>query len=107
MKDVPSSNEQNHPLYRADRDHIDRLLAKELPQDEDLIDLARLLIRYEGFQGGEDIKSDMKRILKMWGLSHAALNARTRSIWSKGFRPGDSVGSSIGSGFDTSDNGGK
>ena len=106
MKESQSSQEQNHPLYAADRDHVDRLLAKELPKDEDLIDLARLLIRYEGFQGADDIKSDMARILKLWGLSHEALNARTRRIWSKGFRPGESPGSTIGSGFDTSDNGG-
>ena len=51
--------EQNHTLYSIDRDHIDRLLAQEKPVDKDLIDLARLLIRYEAFPGAFDLKEDM------------------------------------------------
>ena len=55
---------QNHPLYLMDRDHVNRLLAKEVPNDEDLIDIARLFIRYEGFPGAKDLQMDMKKILK-------------------------------------------
>ena len=106
MKELQPSQEQNHPLYAADRDHIDRLLAKVVPQTEDLVDLARLLIRYEGFQGAEDVKADMIKILKLWGLTQEALNAKTRNIWSDGFRSAESPKSSIGSGFDTSDSDG-
>ena len=38
---------QSHPLHAIDRDHVDRLLARETPRDGDLTDLARLLIRYD------------------------------------------------------------
>ena len=31
--------EQNHPLYPIDRDHVDRLLSKISPEEQDLVDL--------------------------------------------------------------------
>ena len=95
--------EQNHPLYSIDRDHLDRLLAKETPDDEDLVDLARLLIRYEGFPGAKDIQDDMKKTLKLWGITREILNIRTRKIWEGGFCPGTKQEEVVGSGFDTSD----
>ena len=95
---------QNHPLYLIDRDHVNRLLAKEIPGDQDLIDIARLLIRYEGFPGANDIQIDMLKTLKLWGISKEELNSRTKKIWSKGFRPGNDSEEIVGSGFDTSDN---
>ena len=95
---------QNHPLYLIDRDHINRLLAKETPVDQDLIDIARLLMRYEGFPGAKDIQMDMLKTLKLWGLTKEQLNSRTKEIWSKGFRPGNDSEENVGSGFDTSDN---
>ena len=33
---------QSHPLEASDRDHLDRLLARDSPQDGDLADLARV-----------------------------------------------------------------
>jgi len=95
---------QNHPLYLVDRDHVNRLLAKEIPVDQDLIDIARLFMRYEGFPGANDIQMDMLKTLKFWGLSKEQLNTRTKEIWSKGFRPGNDSEENVGSGFDTSDN---
>ncbi len=95
---------QNHPLYLVDRDHVNLLLAKESPSDQDLIDIARLLRRYEGFPGAKDIQMDMIKTLKFWGLSQDDLNERTKRIWSKGFRPGNNSEEIVGSGFDTSDN---
>ena len=97
-------NEQNHPLYSVDRDHIDRLLAKADPEDGDIVDLARLLLRYEGFPGAIDLKEDMVKTLKCWGLTSDELNTRTRELWRNGYRPGHEGNSSVGSGFDTSDN---
>ncbi len=94
---------QNHPLYLVDREHLDRLLATEIPGDQDLIDIARLLMRYEGFPGADDIKMDMLKTLKFWGISKQELNARTKKIWSNGFRPGNDSEENVGSGFDTSD----
>ena len=104
MNDPLPTNEQTHPLYVADRSTVDRLLAKTSPDPEDLIDLARLLIRYEGFPGATDLQSDMAKILNLWGISKESLNSRTKEIWNKGFRPGYDSVDEIGSGFDTSDN---
>ena len=98
--------EQNHPLYLVDRDHLNRLMAKDSPEDQDLIDLARLFIRYEGFPGATDLQSDMAKILNLWGISKELLNSRTKEIWEKGFRPGYNSVDVIGSGFDTSDDSG-
>ena len=98
--------EQNHPLYLVDRDHLNRLMAKDSPEDQDLIDLARLFIRYEGFPGATDLQSDMAKILNLWGISKESLNRRTKEIWGKGFRPGYNSVDVIGSGFDTSDDSG-
>ena len=94
---------QNHPLYSIDRENLNRLLAKNSPKEQDLIDLARLLIRYEGFPGVEDLKLDLKKILKIWGLTRETLNAKTKEIWDKGFRPGQDNDVVVGSGFDTAD----
>ncbi len=95
---------QNHPLYPTDREHVDRLSAQNSPEDIDLVDLARLIIRYEDFQGAEDLKVDIQKIMKKWNLKREELEIKTRYIWSKGFRPISSpIAESVGSGFDTSD----
>ncbi len=99
---------QNHPLYPTDREHIDRLSAINPPQDIDLVDLARLIIRYEEFQGADDLKVDMKKIMKKWNLNREELEIKTREIWKNGFRPISSpITESLGSGFDTSDSNSK
>ncbi|CAI8161772.1 MAG: DUF3288 family protein [Prochlorococcus sp.] len=103
MSDSHLNQEQNHPLYATDRDHIDRLLAKELPADADVVDLARLMLRYEGFPGASDLQADMVKTLKFWGLTREALNVRARQIWNQGFRPGQAAEESVGSGFDNAD----
>ena len=97
------TQEQNHPLYLTDRGHLNRLLSKISPQDQDLIDLARLLIRYDGFLGAEDLQADMIKILNLWGMTRDTLQERTKQIWTKGYRPGANTEGEIGSGFDTSD----
>ncbi len=104
MKGTHSKQEQSHPLYSTDRDLVDKLLAKKVPADGDLVDLARLLLRYEGFPGSLDIQSDMMKILSLWGLTREKLNLKTRKIWNEGYRPGSDVEESVGSGFDTEDN---
>ncbi len=103
MSESHSNSEQSHPLYRTDREHIDRLLSKHSPNDEDLVDLARLLIRYEGFPGADDLQLDMNKTLNLWGLNRDSLNQKVRQVWAQGFRPGQSSEDSVGSGFDTSD----
>ena len=107
MPDPAVSADQTHPLYATDRDAIDRLLAVATPADDHLVDAARLLMRYEGFPGAPDLKDDLAKALRLWGLSHEQLHQRTRQIWADGFRPvpvgGEVVSEAVGSGFDTSD----
>ena len=95
---------QNHPLYIVDREHLNRLISKDMPEDEDLLDIARLFMRYEGFPGAKDIQLDIAKILKTWGMTQETLNSKTRDIWSKGYRPSNYADENLGSSFDTSDN---
>ena len=104
MSSQESTNEQIHPLYSSDRQIVDRLLAQDEPDRSDLVDLARLFIRYEGFQGSFDIQADLLKSLKAWKLTREDLNIKTRELWSDGIRPGDKLDEPVGSGFDTSNN---
>jgi len=100
--------EQSHPLHTIDRDVVDRLLAAPEPADEHLVDAARLLMRYEGFPGCADLREDLERVLRAWGIDRSTLHERTRAIWARGFRPAPSGGAeSVGSGFDTADRSGE
>ena len=96
--------DQNHPLYSIDRNHIDALLTRHSPTDDDLVDLARLLNRYDGFPGANDLQMDMEKIIKLWGLTKDELNLKTRKLWDEGYRPGSHQDDTVGSGFDTSEN---
>ena len=96
--------EQSHPLHAIDRQVIDGLLAVQTPAEAHLVDAARLLLRYEGFPGATDLRDDLERVLRLWGLERSSLQARTRAIWAGGFRPGPApAGEAVGSGFDTAD----
>ena len=97
-------NQQSHPLYGTERDLVDRLLATEALADADLVELGRLLMRYEGFPGALDLQEDLQKTLRLWGLSREQLHQRTRAIWAGGYRPGaEAAPQAVGSGFDTSD----
>jgi len=96
--------DQAHPLYEAHRDVVNRLLAAEAPADADLVDAARLLMRYEGFPGAIDIKEDLVKAIGLWGMDREALHARTRAIWAAGFLPmKEAPTEAVGSSFDTAD----
>ena len=97
------TNDQSHPLYAIDRDVVDRLLAAEVPADDHLVDAARLLMRYEGFPGARDLRADLDKSLRLWGLSREELHSRTRAIWEGGYRAAPAVGEAVGSSFDTAD----
>ncbi|MEB3168871.1 MAG: DUF3288 family protein [Cyanobium sp.] len=93
--------EQNHPLHSSDRLTVDRLLTVTDPADEHLVDVARLLMRFQGFPGAQDIQDDLARLLRLWGLDRDRLQQRTRAIWAAGFRPAPAASEAVGSGFDT------
>ena len=98
-----SQIDQSHPLYASDRDTVDRLLAVQDPADAHLVDAARLLMRYQGFPGARDLQSDLDKALRLWGMSHDALQARSRAIWAAGYRPGPTATEAVGSGFDSTE----
>ena len=97
------SNDQTHPLHETDKNIIDSLISKENPEDQDFINLARLINRYSGFPGEIEIQNDIKKILKFWKISENDLFFKTRNIWSNNFRPSNTFKELVGSGFDTSD----
>jgi hypothetical protein len=104
MDSTAQVKEQNHPLLAIDRQVVDGLLAASAPGAEHLVDAARLLQRYEGFPGATDLRDDLERVLRLWGLDRAALQERTRALWAGGYRPGLAVATEgVGSGFDTAD----
>ncbi len=96
------SNEQTHPLHDTDKKIIDSLITKETPQDFDLINLARLINRYDNFPGETEMKKDIEKTLKFWNLSQENLFSMTKNLWSNNFRPSNTSKDLVGSGFDTS-----
>ena len=96
------SNEQTHPLHSTDKKIIDSLITKVVPEDFDLINLARLINRYEEFPGETEIKEDIEKTLKFWKITKEILFSKTRKLWSNNFRPSNTAKDLVGSGFDTS-----
>ena len=96
------SNNQTHPLHAKDKNIVDSLITKEKPDDLDFINLARLINRYINFPGETELKNDMEKILKFWKISKIELFSKTKTIWSKSFRPSNTNEDLVGSGFDTS-----
>ena len=96
------SKDQTHPLHATDKNIIDALITKEKPEDLDLINLARLLNRYNNFPGEIEIKNDIEKILMFWKITKNELFSKTKLIWSKSFRPSNTNKDLVGSGFDTS-----
>ena len=95
------SNEQTHPLHATDKKIIDSLITKNSPEDFDLINLARLIKRYENFPGEIEIKEDIIKTLKFWNISQDILFSKTKKLWSDNFRPSNPSKDLVGSGFDT------
>ena len=95
-------DEQIHPLHDSDKEIVDSLINKSNPNDFDLINLARLIKRYQNFIGEKDLKADLEKILNFWNLTEELLFSKTRLLWTSGFRPNNRLEDMVGSGFDTS-----
>ena len=96
------SNEQIHPLHATDKKIVDSLITKEIPEEYDLVNLARIINRYEQFPGEYELKQDIEKTLKFWRISKKELFSKTRDLWSNNFRPSNTNKDLVGSGFDTS-----
>lgn len=75
--------EQQHPRAVGDRLISERLLQGEAT-DYHLVELGRLIIRYQGFPGANDIKANLQAALERWQLTEAELFAQTRAIHQRG-----------------------
>ena len=96
------SNAQTHPLHTTDKRILDSLITKDKPEDFDLINLARLINRYDNFPGETEIKEDIKKTLRFWNITQEILFSMTKKLWSNNFRPSNTAKDLVGSGFDTS-----
>ena len=96
------SNQQTHPLHSTDKRIIDSLISKENPEALDLVNLARLINRYDDFPGETEMKEDIQKTLKFWKLTKDILFSETKKLWSNNFKPSNTTKDLVGSGFDTS-----
>ncbi len=77
--------DQKHPQNKKDRLTIDNLLQVQSdPGDRELVELARLIIRYRNFPGARDIQKDLTVALDTWQLTEEELYKKTRSIHALG-----------------------
>ncbi|MEO1339804.1 MAG: DUF3288 family protein [Cyanobacteria bacterium J06635_13] len=77
--------EQKHPQNRKDRLTVDQLLSVSAnPGDRELVELARLIIRYRDFPGARDIQRDLHVALDNWQLTEDELYTKTRAIHAQG-----------------------
>jgi hypothetical protein len=77
--------DQQHPQNQKDRLTVDQLLqAQSDPGDRELVELARLIIRYRDFPGARDIQQDLKVALNNWHLTEEELYTKTRVIHAQG-----------------------
>ncbi len=79
------NTEQKHPQAKLDRLTVDTLLkVGSDPSDRELVELARLIIRYRDFPGARDIQRDLKIVLDTWQLTEEELYTKTRAIHAVG-----------------------
>ena len=76
--------EQKHPQNQKDRLTVDQLIAASTPGDRELVELARLIIRYRDFPGARDIQKDLEVTLNKWELTEEELYTKTRAIHAEG-----------------------
>lgn len=76
---MTEKKELTHPQYKTDREVVTGLLNGEAT-DFNLLELARLRIRYDGFPGAKDIQKDLDKTLANWSLTDDELMAKTREI---------------------------
>ena len=78
-----NSQEQTHPQYNVDRVTVNGLMQGQ-QTEYNLVEMARLKIRYRGFPGARDIQNDLEKILQNWQLTEETLFEKTREIHAKG-----------------------
>ncbi|NET35650.1 MAG: DUF3288 family protein [Cyanothece sp. SIO1E1] len=77
--DTTTSQDQQHPQWSSDRQIVNSLL-NGAPTDYNLVELARLKVRYQGFPGARDIQRQLEQIMHQWDLTETDLYEKTRQI---------------------------
>ncbi len=80
---MTESKDQQHPQYNRDRPLLENLLVGEA-NDYNLVELARLRIRYLDFPGARDIQRGLDEVLQKWEITEAELFEKTRAIHAVG-----------------------
>jgi hypothetical protein len=79
MSSKVGNKDQQHPQYQRDREIVSKLMQGE-PNDHNLAELARLIIRYCDFPGARDIQRDLETVLQKWQLPESELFEKTRQL---------------------------
>ena len=77
-------SDRKHPQYSTDRALLDRIVSDGTTSDLNLVELARLRIRYNGFPGARDIQSDLDKVLESWHMTEEQLFTKTRQLHQEG-----------------------
>ena len=77
-----ADRDQKHPQEKNDRQIVENLLQTGI-NDFNLVELARLQIRYRNFPGAREMQRDLDLLIKQWGLTEEELYDRTRELHSK------------------------
>lgn len=77
----------NAAVLRQDADRVMALKGLSAPNDTALVEAARLLMRYPPRGFGSELHQQLLVLLGRWNLSRDQLHARTRELWSQGWRP--------------------
>lgn len=73
------STDQKHPLGHIDREIINNVLV-EGKTDYNVVEIARLKIRYHNFPGARDIQYDLDSIVQQWEMTEDELFTESRRI---------------------------
>ncbi|MEL7084417.1 MAG: DUF3288 family protein [Cyanobacteria bacterium J06597_1] len=77
-------SDSKHPQYSKDRALLTSIIKDGTPIDLNLVEVARLRIRYDGFPGARDIQQDLERMLETWDLTEEQLFEKTRELHATG-----------------------
>ncbi|MGK7923916.1 MAG: DUF3288 family protein [Spirulina sp.] len=76
------NSEQRHPREKVDMLAIEKI--KQGRSEYNIVELARLRIRYHNFPGARQVQGELDRILQDWGLTEDELFTLSREIHAKG-----------------------
>jgi len=83
MAPDPAQKDQEHPRSRQDRQSV-KVLLEGGPSPDNLVELARLWVRYRSFPGARDIQQNLQQLLEQWGLTEDTLYEQTRALHQDG-----------------------